>query len=314
MKRTLLVFLLVNLVLSACAPGSAPMPTLAPSATLLPAPTFTSTPTPTPEPTPTSTPEPTPTPEVKKNLQIIPEELQVNLTEKQIETLSTINAEVYGKKGLQRFSSSEIIKKTGIDDLQLQELYRVYFDTEWKDPLYPETEYRGLGIYTGGNGSYLHSAVGLLYGFVEIKNVPQKVVDLAKLEGVEPRPLYLILQIRPGKNLTPEKDPDAFVAIKMGFHIYGGVNNTGFWVTIIKDHELKGKVVQRSIGKNRIYRGTDAWTVEEWTRYFGLKKGSIVSVTGYATYKGKAAASWFGIIMPEFPSLEIQQEAQFSLD
>jgi len=36
MKRTLLVFLLVNLVLSACTPVSAPTPTPAPSATPLP--------------------------------------------------------------------------------------------------------------------------------------------------------------------------------------------------------------------------------------------------------------------------------------
>jgi len=43
MKRTLLVFLLVNLILSACAPASAPMPTPAPSAT--PLPTATATPT-----------------------------------------------------------------------------------------------------------------------------------------------------------------------------------------------------------------------------------------------------------------------------
>jgi hypothetical protein len=43
MKRTLLVFLLVNLVLSACTPVSAPTPTPAPSAT--PLPTATSAPT-----------------------------------------------------------------------------------------------------------------------------------------------------------------------------------------------------------------------------------------------------------------------------
>jgi hypothetical protein len=37
MKRALLVFLLANLILSACAPASAPTPTPAPSATPLPA-------------------------------------------------------------------------------------------------------------------------------------------------------------------------------------------------------------------------------------------------------------------------------------
>jgi len=59
MKRTLLVFLLVNLVLSACAPVSAPTPTPAPSAT--PLPTATLSPTATPTPAPTATPTPIPT-------------------------------------------------------------------------------------------------------------------------------------------------------------------------------------------------------------------------------------------------------------
>jgi len=59
MKRTLLVFLLVKLVLSACAPASAPTPTPAPSAT--PLPTATPSPTATPTPAPTATPTPIPT-------------------------------------------------------------------------------------------------------------------------------------------------------------------------------------------------------------------------------------------------------------
>jgi hypothetical protein len=66
MKRTLIVFLLVNLMLSACAPASAPMPTPAPSATSLPTattvPTSTATPTSTPTATPTATPTSTATP------------------------------------------------------------------------------------------------------------------------------------------------------------------------------------------------------------------------------------------------------------
>jgi hypothetical protein len=65
MKRTLVVFLLVNLMLSACAPASAPTPTPAPSATSLPTattvPTSTATPTSTPTATPTATPTPIPT-------------------------------------------------------------------------------------------------------------------------------------------------------------------------------------------------------------------------------------------------------------
>jgi hypothetical protein len=59
MKRTLIVFLLVNLILSACAPVSAPTPIPAPSTT--PLPTATATPTSTPTATPTATPTPIPT-------------------------------------------------------------------------------------------------------------------------------------------------------------------------------------------------------------------------------------------------------------
>jgi hypothetical protein len=59
MKRTLIVLLLVNLMLSACAPVSAPTSTPAPSTT--PLPTATATPTSTPTPTPTATPTPIPT-------------------------------------------------------------------------------------------------------------------------------------------------------------------------------------------------------------------------------------------------------------
>jgi hypothetical protein len=65
MKRTLIVFLLVNLILSACAPVSAPTPIPAPSATPLPTatamPTSTATPTSTPTATSTATPTPIPT-------------------------------------------------------------------------------------------------------------------------------------------------------------------------------------------------------------------------------------------------------------
>ena len=65
MKRTVLVFLLVNLMLSACAPASAPTPAPVPSTTPLPTatamPTSTATPTSTPTATPTATPTPIPT-------------------------------------------------------------------------------------------------------------------------------------------------------------------------------------------------------------------------------------------------------------
>jgi GH35 family endo-1,4-beta-xylanase len=62
MKRTLIVLLLVNLILSACAPASAPTSTPAPSATPLPTATATPISTATPTSTPTAIPTATPTP------------------------------------------------------------------------------------------------------------------------------------------------------------------------------------------------------------------------------------------------------------
>jgi len=59
MKRMLRVFVLVNLILSACAPVSAPRPTPAPSATPFPIATAKHTNTPTATPTATPTPIPT---------------------------------------------------------------------------------------------------------------------------------------------------------------------------------------------------------------------------------------------------------------
>lgn len=66
MKRLLFVFLLVNLVLTACVPVSAPMPTAAPTSTAMPLPT--SIPIPTPTETPIPTPTPTETPIVQEQI------------------------------------------------------------------------------------------------------------------------------------------------------------------------------------------------------------------------------------------------------
>jgi len=75
MKRTLLVFLLVNLMLSACAPVSAPTTTPAPSATPLPI----ATPMPTSTSTPTSTPVPTLKPTATSSVVFTPSPVPQNL-------------------------------------------------------------------------------------------------------------------------------------------------------------------------------------------------------------------------------------------
>ncbi|MGC9423841.1 endo-1,4-beta-xylanase [Vibrio sp.] len=69
MRHTLIVFLLINLILSACAPASTPTPNLAPSATPLP----TATAAPTSTATPTATPTPTPVPTIQVGSLSVPD-------------------------------------------------------------------------------------------------------------------------------------------------------------------------------------------------------------------------------------------------
>ncbi|HAG09719.1 MAG TPA: hypothetical protein DCK87_09220, partial [Desulfotomaculum sp.] len=240
-----------------------------------------------------------------------------------ISSLTKISKEIYDKKYLKSYKNraDELITGMGITDPYLVELYREFFNTEWVQPSWPGTEYHGLGIYTlteQGKKPYLHSAVGLLYGFVPIENIPQQVIEAEKnASNILPRPYYLILQIGPGKDLTPENNPDAFVALKMGAHIYGGeYDASGFALKKAEDSKLEGFVVERITSQEprKTSRGPDAWTLEELSSAFGLRKNSLIFVTGMAQTPGEASVSWFSIIVPEFPSEEVQKQYHFFLD
>jgi hypothetical protein len=242
----------------------------------------------------------------------------VSLPRETVSSLLQISPEIYAEKGLRTYSADYLISQMNITDPYLIALYRQFFDTEWVQPTWPSTEYHGLGIYTitqPGKNPALHSAVGLFYGVVPIENIPQEVVDNCRYRGVQPRPYYLILQIRPG-NVTPETDPDSFIAIKMGSHIYAGrYNGTGFILATVQDSQLYGRVVERIISQEnrRTYRGTDAWSLTEMENVFGLRRNSIVFVIGDPETPGTASASWFKIIVPELPSEGIQNQYGFFL-
>ena len=239
-----------------------------------------------------------------------------------ISSLTKISKEIYDIKYLKPYKNraDELITGMGITDPYLVELYREFFNTEWVHPSWPEVEYHGLGIYTlteQGKKPYLHSAVGLLYGFVPIENIPQQVIEAEKnASNTLPRPYYLILQIEPGKDLTPENNPNAFVALKMGAHIYGGkYDASGFVLRKAKDSKLESFVVERITSQEprKTSRGPDAWTLEELSSAFGLRKNSLIFVTGMARTPGEASVSWFSIIVPEFPSEEVKKQYNFFL-
>jgi len=313
----------IGVLLAVVSCGGAKTPTVAPSPTTeISTPTLTEAPTPTateaiptheiPTSTtaPTPTREPTPTPE-----ELIPPELRLDLSKEVLAKLSAIYEGIYDTKALRRLTADQVVSTMGTEDPDLKALYRTYFDGEWHHPSWPTTEYRGLGLYLvakedmdmiGESGKLaLHSTVGLLYGFVPIKEIPREVAEAAEAEKVQPRPMYAVLQIRPGKNLTPEKNPEAFLAVKMGMGIYAGeFNDTGFALEKVDQDELRGFAVARVVDKEsgKSNRGTDAWTVKEWSEAFGLKKNSLMFLTGMAMTPGEASCSWFSIIVSEFPS------------
>lgn len=299
-------------------PSPTLIPTLTPTETATPLPTLTATQTEITTPIPTETPSPTLEPTLEQSSPLL-----LQLDSGIISSLTELSQEIYGIKYLKSYKNraDELITEMGITDPYLVELYREFFNTEWVHPSWPEVESHGLGIYIlteQGEEPDLHSAVGLLYGFVPIENIPQQVIEAEKnASNTLPRPYYLILQIEPGKNLTPENNPDAFVALKMGAHIYGGeYNASGFALKKAEDSKLEGlAVVERITSQEprKTNRGPDVWTLEELSSAFGLRKNSLIFVTGMALTPGEASVSWFSIIVPEFPSEEVQKQYYFFL-
>jgi hypothetical protein len=103
------------------------------------------------------------------------------------------------------------------------------------------------------------------------------------------------------------------MAIRVGLGLYGsyGISNTGFGLLDVNSDD--GQVVARTVEKGKTYRGTDAWSVAEWEQAFGLRKGSIILVTGMTALPGKAAGAWFQLIMDKYPATDIQDRFQFTL-
>jgi hypothetical protein len=282
--------LILGLILASCSPAIPLIPTHVPTKTSENRPTETFTPsqtftptdtlTPTFTPTETQTLTPTETPELKSALEI-------SLDSSLIEQLNKIES----AHEIKRYTSSEVIDQMGTTDPALIDLYKKFFDGNWQYFLYPNMEFRGLGYYTNpvDDKFALWEATGLFYGIVPIENVPENVQTTAKAYGVEARPRYAILQIQPGKDLTPQENPEAFLAVQMGIGYY------------------------RTVEKGKTYRGIDAWSVTELEKAFGLQKGSLVHISGRSSTPEQAGASWFMLMMNEYPAADVQDQFQFEL-
>lgn len=280
-----------------------------PPATSTPEPTAT----PTPEPTKTPTPEPTSAPD------LIPKDsLIVELNESLAKDLHSLSEREKGQKWFEKYGAGEIIQAMDPESDKLKEIYERFFDGDWKHPVWQETDYHGLGIYTittGEGKPSLHSAVGLFYGLISIDDLPGKVVNFGERRGITPKAYYLVLQIRPGKNLTPEENPEAFIAVKIGTYLYQGeVNSSGLGVGILEGGDIHLHVVNRKLEKGKIWRGIDCWKPEELSEVFGLEKGSLVLVHGRAEEKGEFSASGIFIISSGEPPEEKKGKFNFFLD
>lgn len=214
------------------------------------------------------------------------------------------------KKRFKPFSATEVYG----NNLELNELYGKFFDSKWTHSSWPNTDFRGLGLYylSEVKGA-MHTAVGLFYGVIPLEapeSIKQRIVGM----GVEARPYWLILQIRPGKDITPQSSPESFVAIGVGYNAYPhkGFIGTTLGVDFLKGSELQVKTVTRTVpnGSNRMV--LDAWTISELEEAFGLRRGAPMFVHGKPT-SGLAAAESIGIFLSEPPTSETQKKFKFSL-
>ncbi len=281
----------------------------------------TASPTPVP-PEPSKTPEPSPTTEPVDLT--IPADLQVNLTEEQIKKLNSVTEEKRRLTSLKIIPNAEMtqdafIKAMGTTDPDLIALYKQFFNGETKKG---GTNFSGLGFYynSGGESGDAQGpgrGVGILYGVLHNSQIPENVRQFAQDQGLVAQPLWVVLQVRPGNNLTPDKNPDAFVVIQVGLRDQKGrVNATGMSVGVVKNNVLITKKVQKTDIRDIDLCGglTDLWSVVQMHETFQLRRGTPI----YTAFNSEAAVdrfvcSGFCIIMQDFPSTELQKAYSFLL-
>jgi len=265
---------------------------------------------------PTATPEPTETEELPEMPPLIqPESLALSLDRETLNLLAQINPEdlyqpppgpdpnLHKTEIASYYSKAdELIRIMGVQENEiLRNQYLKFFNENWvvkyNEYRYEDLSYdiRGLGVETiyfrgpGGEGLGHSQAVGFLYGFTGD---------------------YVILQIKPGNNLTPEKTPDAFIAVE----IRRPSRRTEGLVGLLTISEF-GRSYQQYILKD----GYNVpwfryWSPIELQRSLGLLRGSIVITKGRQGDKlGTYEADMIYFFVLEMPSEEEQAKNNYRL-
>ncbi len=319
-------------VMAQCSPAT---PTIVPTSlprmtqgSETPMPVATSTvlaisPTPVP-PEPSKTPEPSPT--VKPVDLTIPEELMITVPEVQLRELNSVTEAKKAKTGFQvipnaNMTQDALIRAMGITDPVLIQLYRQLFTGKAE---FSNVNFSGLGIYyTGGEAHGPGRGIGILYGFSRQSQIPENVKQLAESKGFTAQPLWVVLQIKPGKNLTPDRHPDAFIVVSIGLRDQSGivdapsVGATVMGLGVPQNGQLALKYVRKDIRPNKsdtIYRVTDTWSITEMIEVFGMRKGTPIFIACTSLEPTRFWGTAFFPIILSFPPPEEQQAHSFSLE
>ncbi|MBU0572379.1 hypothetical protein KKH23_01780 [Patescibacteria group bacterium] len=245
------------------------------------------------------TPEATPTEELPEMPPLVqPESLVIRMNSELLQKLNIVDVSKFtpysGPQGMAPLTeitsyegkAEELISLMGVSDYpDLIELYRAYFDTWWAiNPWHKDSgmDIRGLGSEVWNYPlPSSQQDVGFFYGFVD--------------SGLG----YLVLQIKPGSDLTPEQNPEAFISTRPASP------PTESGLLGLRYINEFGKAEERYILKS----GTSSphlstWTMRELQEEFGLKRGSIISTTNTMAEDGHYTVWQIFIHVNEFPTEE----------
>lgn len=214
------------------------------------------------------------------------------------EQLREISNERYPRIKLETYTASEVLEAMDVPrNSELGREYEAFFRPDWQHPDWPDIPYNGLGVkkQTRENGVILHSGVGLFYGFVPKEYVSSRTEEFAEKEGTLGNPMYVVLQVRPGSDLSPSENPEAFILAKVGIGLYGGkLDSSGIAARTISEGELDWRYPDEKMPEySNEGRAFDAWTLDELGNFWGLRPGKIVYFSGLAKTPGECSLSWF---------------------
>lgn len=262
-------------------------------------------------------PEPSPTKLVDLT---IPADLKVNLSEVQLQRLNIVSEAMKEKTRFKIIPNAQMtidgfISAMGITDPALIRLYKQFFTGNTKES--HNIECSGLGVfYTSGEVHGPGQGSGILWGFLPQSQVSGNVTQFAEKEGFTAQPLWAVIQIRPGKNLSPDTDPGSFIVVSVGlFDKKGSADGTRMSLGVSENSKLDIKIVEKidtATGKKYL-PATDVWSVQQWKDLFGLKKSTPVHFSFDFDETERFVASAFIPIVPAFPTAAEQQAGSFSL-